>query len=121
MKLRINRKRWLRGEKDSGHGDNSYLLRTQDKKMCCLGFLARAVGYTAKEIADQLVPAYLEPKNSKRYTRSILPLVVRGKSSAFCNKITALNDQGPAESKKREDRIKSIFKKHLDVEVIFEG
>ena len=46
MKLVIDESKWLRGE---GH-EHSRLLREKDGKMCCLGFLALACGFSEKEI-----------------------------------------------------------------------
>lgn len=48
----VSRKRWIRGEYDSDAGriGNSRLYRPEDKKMCCLGFLARASGAKVEDI-----------------------------------------------------------------------
>lgn len=49
MKLTIDRTRWIRGEGSY----NSYLLRPQDGKMCCIGFLAKAHGIPDRDILDK--------------------------------------------------------------------
>ncbi len=48
----VKRSEWLRGENRS----NSYLLRSDDGKMCCLGFVARTLGATAQDIMDRRTP-----------------------------------------------------------------
>lgn len=48
----VKRSKWLRGE---GHG-NSYLLRPNDGKMCCLGFLGIACGAEKEDIFDNENP-----------------------------------------------------------------
>ena len=40
MKLVIDRKTWIRGDREC----HSYLLRPSDKHRCCLGFLAKECG-----------------------------------------------------------------------------
>lgn len=55
MKLTIERAKWLRGEGSA----KSQLLRAYDGKMCCLGFLAIALGYTRSEILGLTSPADL--------------------------------------------------------------
>lgn len=63
MKVTIDRNKWLRGE----GGANSYLLRSGprvyithgkngDGKMCCLGFVLRAMGRTDEELAGVKTP-----------------------------------------------------------------
>lgn len=48
MDLIIVRSRWLRGDKN-----NSFLLRSSDKKMCCMGFLAKELGASDEEILNK--------------------------------------------------------------------
>lgn len=57
MKLIIDRKLWLRNEPDE-----SYLRRARDGKMCCLGFLAKACGYTDEQITGVDSPFVLNYK-----------------------------------------------------------
>lgn len=52
LKLIIDRARWLRGE----GSDASYLLRGLDRRMCCLGFLCRARGFTEGDLLEQREP-----------------------------------------------------------------
>lgn len=53
MKYTIDKKRWLRGEGSS----NSKLLRSQDQKMCCLGFVAIQNRMPSSFILDREDPA----------------------------------------------------------------
>lgn len=53
MKLIIDREKWLRGEGP----DDSFLLRRDDKKMCCLGFYALACGLDQIDICQTREPA----------------------------------------------------------------
>lgn len=52
LKVVIDRQRWLRGE----GSDRSLLLREGDGKMCCLGFVCRAVGMGEADIVNQGAP-----------------------------------------------------------------
>lgn len=45
----ISRRRWLRGEGAA----TSMLLREDDGKMCCVGFMCKARGYTDSEIQNR--------------------------------------------------------------------
>ena len=58
MKFTVKRSLWLRGE-GSTHHNGSFLLRKVDGKMCCLGFLGLACGYTQDQISGITSPAGL--------------------------------------------------------------
>lgn len=49
----VSRKKWLRGE---GEG---FLFRSDDKKMCCLGFMCKAAGATEQDMENLSVPSEL--------------------------------------------------------------
>jgi hypothetical protein len=57
LKVVIDRTRWLRGEPE-----DSYLLRSEDGKMCCLGFAELAAGATPEEITDSGAPSCVAPR-----------------------------------------------------------
>lgn len=59
MKLVIDRSRWLRGESSR----NSFLKRSGDGRMCCLGFLGKACGYIERELEDRETPATITDKS----------------------------------------------------------
>lgn len=48
LKVIVNRKRWYRGQ-----GDEYSALLLDNNKMCCIGFLARKLGYTPKDIRNR--------------------------------------------------------------------
>jgi hypothetical protein len=52
MNLVIERSKWLRGE----GWNESYLLRSADNKMCCLGFFGLACGLEPERIKDVASP-----------------------------------------------------------------
>ena len=53
MKLIIDRQNWIRGGRDS------LLRRGSDNKMCCLGFLAKACGFSDNDITGVPTPSHL--------------------------------------------------------------
>jgi hypothetical protein len=57
MDLVIKRSEWLRGEESSPKKGGSALLRSRDRKKCCLGFLSLACGLTEQEIEGKGYPA----------------------------------------------------------------
>jgi hypothetical protein len=55
MEFVIDRSKWLRGKGPT----DSYLLRSSDGKMCCLGFFSLACGLTQDQIKDVQAPKQL--------------------------------------------------------------
>lgn len=53
MEFTISRKTWLSGE----GSDDSFLLRSCDNKMCCLGFFLKSLGATDEDIVGWPVPS----------------------------------------------------------------
>lgn len=51
IKVVVNMKQWLRGEGNQV----SYLRRATDGKQCCVGFLARKLGATVKDITRKKI------------------------------------------------------------------
>jgi hypothetical protein len=112
MKLVIDRVKWLRGEGTMA----SRLLRSQDKKMCCIGFLCRAYGVldgaledvrSSQDLLTFDLPAWLKDND----------FIGAGKYSDLFEAYSANDDKGWNESM-REERIITLFIKH-DVEVEF--
>lgn len=56
----INRSKWLRGEGN----ENSYLLRGDDGKMCCLGQVCEQEGVPGSELIGISEPAGLQKRKS---------------------------------------------------------
>lgn len=64
--LVIDRTTWLRGELDS------YLLRSSDNTMCCLGFLSCEVGYEKGLMEDQLTPSDISNIGDNKFPAEIV-------------------------------------------------
>lgn len=118
MKLIIDRQKWYRG-----NTDGSKLLRSNDGKMCCLGFYARECGLSEEQIADKGNPASVDASAMEWGSGSWLFQSAdddHGILSADCNLLIRTNDC-PAESEAlREADIQAIFARH-GVEVEFIG
>jgi hypothetical protein len=105
-KLVIDRKRWKRG--DSGSA-----LLTRSGQMCCLGFYARACGFSAKEILDvgdleSLVDFY---GSAGGISKSIL---------ANENDLIRVNDSETVRGKDRERELTRLFEAY-GVKLSFKG
>lgn len=70
-KVIVERSKWLRGEGE----ENSKLLRTEDGKMCCLGFVCLAFGKTEDDIADSEAPSCLIGKDRHSQIGDGTPLI----------------------------------------------
>ena len=110
MKLKINRKKWIRGEGEI----YSYLLRTADYKMCCVGFYLKACGVKSRLLADNSTPTDTPIALPKKAHW----LVNKDVNSASADILYAANDNMELSGKTREQRITKEFAKH-DVEVEF--
>jgi hypothetical protein len=111
MKLKIKRKRWLRGV----GSDDAYLYRSEDRKMCCLGFYARALGYPVNKIRDIQDP---ENCDDKEDMDSLLNEY--GYNNSICQNLIHVNDSPSFGDSDREVQIKKLFKK-IGVDVTFVG
>ena len=107
MKITIEREKWLRG---TGEG---MLLDPKQKKMCCVGFFALALGYSKKEIEGhgQLSELSQEKLEGMRWCKS-----ARDKSDLV--KLYGANDTLQTSDAQKEKSIKRLFKRHK-VEVDF--
>ncbi|MEK6883939.1 MAG: hypothetical protein AABY22_30190, partial [Nanoarchaeota archaeon] len=100
MKLTIDRKIWLRGQRESA-------LLVKSGKMCCVGIYLNACGVSSDDLYNILDPSYLEiPKKAKWLTCS------SGSNSKSSIDLMNINDKIGTKLKKRETEIKKIFKKH---------
>jgi hypothetical protein len=112
MKLIIDRNTWLRGVGAA----NSYLLRPEDGKKCCIGILCSALGVSDNEmfnmrgsqrlINSELLPAWLNPPDTYGY-------VVGDLFDAYNT-----NDDIELTEDEREQHVAEIFARH-DIEVEF--
>lgn len=110
MKLTIDRFRWLRGEGAAG----SRLLRTEDGKMCCLGFHALACGATETDICD--VPTPSARKNLLKEAAPWLYSITR--LSFDASELIRINDTDSLTDAQREGLLTEIFARN-GVEVEF--
>lgn len=104
MELKIVRNRWLRGE----GSEESYLLRRRDKKQCCVGFYALALGLKEEDIVGHKV------------LRDIVS-VPAAQNPIWPGEMARLyhdNDDENITDTAREAKIKDIFARH-NVEVEF--
>lgn len=118
MKLVIDRARWIRGTMDS------FLLR-HDGKMCCLGFLSRAVGLPEAEIRHRLTPVSLTDEQCKTYPEWLRPHLdplmpnVR-RNSIVAHDLMGVNDQLNVHDSAREAKLVARFAE-LGIELEFTG
>ncbi len=113
MKFQISRKEWLRGE---GHYKSS-LFRPQDNKMCCLGFLACAVGFTKEQISNVASPQH--PDLHESYSK--WPEGIMRSSGYLTQEAESLinyNDGMSLSEEQRETLLKDTFAK-MNIEVEF--
>lgn len=122
MKLVINRKIWLHGEGAS----QSALLRSEDGKMCCLGFFAKACGATDDEIEDRnmMYTDVMYPKNNPNFypfmKSSPNAIDVETPPQAILDRLATTNDGRFLSDEDRERYITEDFAS-FGVEVVFKG
>ena len=121
-KLTINRKRWLRGQKDS-------VLRNEEGLMCCLGFYCLLKKFKISDIFNRSAPEEVLKRTRVdviNKTTKLGRLLIdndneEGKiinNNEVCNDLMICNDNTDISDKQRERRITQLFKK-INVEVKF--
>lgn len=103
--LRISRAIWLRGE--PGGGEDSWLLRHSDAKMCCIGIYLEVCGVPRRRLEDVGTPAFLS--ETGRIPAQALWLVKDGCDSACSVKLMDYNDNSDLSETEREESIISGF------------
>lgn len=120
-KFTVRRSGWWRGQLESGLNTSS-LLRKQDNKMCCLGFLAQAAGCSDEELLEMSSPVELARQKKILLTGLVHYDREDGiyDNSLTCKNIIATNDEErlPLGVDTREEELAKLFKK-LGVEVEF--
>lgn len=115
LKVIVDRRRWLRGI-GSIH---SSLFDDVNKKMCCIGFAARACGCSIDQIRDRPSPACVAttyPDMAKaRLARFI---TAEGDNSGSTERMMEINDNTSISDEEREDRLKKWGKK-LNIQFTF--
>lgn len=119
LKVVVKRDMWLRGE----GGEESYLLREEDERMCCLGFAALAAGFTPDQIRRIRTPrdiGYLKPQNPliKATTTYDAFTEARSSTNLTCD-LMQLNDDEGMEPEERERQVIELGKK-IGIEFTFE-
>lgn len=106
----VKRSKWLRGEGLV----HSYLLREEDGKMCCVGFLTKECGFTDKDILckqalDQLLD---EIRNREADSEECTDLTALGRLEHFISSkgIYDRNDDESIMDSSREKRLIKSFK-----------
>lgn len=102
-KLVIDRKVWLRGETES------FLLRPEDGKRCCVGIYLSGLGLTDECLADKEAAAQLMCSVPTEAVWLIDDL--RGQNSKSAEDLYAINDEEDADESIREKQIRAEFKK----------
>jgi hypothetical protein len=100
MKIRVSRRRWLRG----GEG----VLLNSSGKMCCLGFGARQCGVKAKDIRGRTMPAII-PVAARTQALCDSPLLAGDYNSALANAASTINDDDAISDKERETKLRDLF------------
>lgn len=117
MKLKINRKKWLRG---TGFGE-----LYDGELSCCLGFYGRALGFKSTQMCGIGAPSEFvnqadNAKSKQKRFEKWKPLVKNKggyNTTKICNTLMAFNDAEGITDEKREAEIKYWFKKiGVDVE-----
>lgn len=105
--LVIDRERWIRG-----YSTMPLLLRKDDGKMCCLGFLAKACG------ADDLqIQGITSPQHTK-FIEWPTEILIDGSNSLLTQFLMAINDDVSLLENDRESKIVDLMTK-IGVTVTF--
>lgn len=114
MKLVIDRERWIRGD----HPNPSMLLRSDDSKMCCLGFYLTQCGAGEEAMLDLESPSAVEdlPTCAAWLIDDDDP--IGDGDSELCAMLMDTNDASSLDEPLREARLAELFAKQ-GVEVEF--
>jgi hypothetical protein len=107
MKLVIDRTLWIRGEPAS----HSYLLRPNDGKSCCLGFLGCAIGINRDTLWGERMPI-----PGKDWEPTNWLFAADSQDRLAVHRLTEINDEHSLDD--REEKLKREFAAH-DIEVEF--
>lgn len=113
MRVEVKRRRWVRGDsRDSA-------LRNDQGKQCCLGFVARSLGYKVKDIlhvgSPESISQSIPPPNqikglTVKLEKSGL-LNSLGYNSKTCRSLMHTNDTDNLTPSAREAKIKALGKR----------
>lgn len=102
MKLTIDRKRWARGPNTAGNR----LLCGENGRMCCLGFLSLALGYSEDQIRNRAMPAELAGPSPPVFA------AVDDNGCHFVRDAACFNDSPAFKEPAREAALTRLFAEH---------
>jgi len=124
-KFVVERKKWFRGDMSPG---NSCLLLKENVstlgskkakgKMCCVGFLARACGLRAQDIADRGTLLDVERSVKRCLSSEGFHKLVQLERGIRLKQVYSINDSVNMSERKREGTLTKAFKQ-LGIEVVF--
>lgn len=116
LTVRVSRRRWLRGTKENVGKFSSFLLQHKGdgKKMCCLGFAARAGKIPAADIRGVATPRAVH--TDKGWPKPLWGLLSsRGyrlpDNSRTCLLLMTTNDTHRLAPREKEARIRNLGRK----------
>ena len=116
----VDRATWLRGEGAA----KSRLVRRQDDKQCCLGFLCRAAGLPKKALLSQAAPEDLAPELKERLPAFLFEKLEKSPSalrnSGAAANMMRVNDSGELTEEERELKLTRLFERQ-GIKVTFKG
>lgn len=118
----VDRSKWCRGNKKLDSVTERSCLLTKDGNMCCLGFEAKAAGFTKKELFDKSTPLSLIVNDGtiEWDTALIKKQYLLNYNSKICEKIMTVNDNVKITDPQRESELKILFAK-IGMKVKFTG
>lgn len=113
-KVKINRKKWLRGMKDGDKKKKCPVLLNDEGQRCCLGFAICQIGKIKKDkILEELTPQDLDFQVSPFSYRDENYI----ENSKFTKECMGINDDEYINEKQREYKLRRKFKsKGIDLE-----
>lgn len=105
MVLKINKRRW-------GRGDTGGYLRDSNGKQCCLGFLSRACGFSPDEITNEGMISSLSCEGHPA-AEKIPPRLFKGINQNCTNletKLAEINDNPETSDEFKEKEITRLMK-----------
>lgn len=109
MKLVIDRTKWIRGEAV----ERSFLIRPEDGKSCCLGFLGCAIGISRETLWSKRMPW-----GEKDWEPSDWLFQLDSQNRYTVHRLAMINDDQSLTEPEREEKLKREFAA-VDVEVEF--
>ena len=100
MIIRIDRLKWLRSE------TNSYLLRSEDGKMCCLGQIGKSLGVPREDLLDTGAPSDCTEGSKELFPEAIFSIF---DWSSLEYHLISINDTSITQDSYKERKIEEAF------------